>query len=906
MFGGLSGETPPNCESEIVPLVLGIEGELGGGSACALPNRDRLFGGAGSDVLDGGTEADDLYGGAGKDDLRGGTGDDNLDGGDGIDTMAGGEGSDTYHVDGYVEVIPPDDGGSGGSGGDSGPEDGDEDDDSPHGSGKGNEGVGNGEDPPPPGHDRNENDGEGTGPGHPGHKAQGEDDDEDASDPEPWVSKGKTHEEAGKDGWEGDDDEDDKSHQGGGRPKDSHHHAEDDKDHHDWREGHFERESPEGECVGDEEGGGAGGGGQQTGPKRIIHTDQVTEDANAGYDRVYASITYTLPVHVEALTLTGTDPLDGTGNADGNWMVGNSAANTLDGAGGGDTMWGREGDDTYVVDDPWDRVRELAGDGHDTVRSSIGYTLQDPVEDLTLTGEAAIDGTGHGGANALTGNAGANTLKGLGGADTLTGAGGDDRLQGGSGDDTYRFARGHGSDRITDSAGNDRIAFAEGIAPDRVVARTATDANGETTASIRVLDEHGSEVPGQRIEFTLTNGVSPVERFTFADGTEKTLAELTVGPEIHEGTRRPDAIRTGRNDDIVHAGGGPDLIRTGIGNDRLYGQGQPDGLYGQGGHDWLVGGRGSDTLDQGFGDDAAFGGRGHDRLYGSGGNDAQLGGRGHDELTGDAGNDLMAGAPGNDELEAACGSDVVAFNRGDGRDRVETGEHLGKLTLSLGGGIALEDLTLRRRGEDLVLGVGPRQGHPRDPEKAGKEDDGGEGGHSNEASGAAGQGRASQGRDDDRSKAGKDEHDESPERCGPRDALVLAEWYEDDGEHRPESATLQMVTEATDGYDPTADSERLSHKLNRYDFTRIVEAFDQARADGKGRGGKARRWEAMDAALDNHLEGSDSEALGGELAHRYGVKGSLDGASRQTVLATLADERFGEKPQSLQSGSGST
>jgi hypothetical protein len=52
---------------------------------------------------------------------------------------------------------------------------------------------------------------------------------------------------------------------------------------------------------------------------------------------------------------------------------------------------------------------------------------------LTLTGTAAIDGTGNTLDNTINGNGGANVLSGLEGNDTLNGNGGDDRLFGGLG-----------------------------------------------------------------------------------------------------------------------------------------------------------------------------------------------------------------------------------------------------------------------------------------------------------------------------------------------------------------------------------------------------------------------------------------------------------------------------------------
>lgn len=64
--------------------------------------------------------------------------------------------------------------------------------------------------------------------------------------------------------------------------------------------------------------------------------------------------------------------------------------------------------------------------------------MSDSLENLTLTGTNAIDGTGNALGNVLTGNAAANLLLGNAGNDTLIGGGGNDTLNGGTGNDTLR------------------------------------------------------------------------------------------------------------------------------------------------------------------------------------------------------------------------------------------------------------------------------------------------------------------------------------------------------------------------------------------------------------------------------------------------------------------------------------
>jgi Ca2+-binding RTX toxin-like protein len=242
----------------------------------------------------------------------------------------------------------------------------------------------------------------------------------------------------------------------------------------------------------------AGGAGNDL--YRADRGDVVIEADGEGQDTVAASWTFSLAgTAVEALTLTGTARLDGTGNELNNLLAGNAEANrlmgeggddslnggagedTLRGGGGADTLLGGDGidrleggagNDAYIVADG-DLVVEAADAGIDLVMASVSVTLVNNVENLTLTSNTAIDGTGNTLANVIRGNGGANLLQGMAGDDSLDGGNGNDTLVGGAGADT-----------LSGGFGNDSFRFAvprEGgdvIADYRVAADTIEIAAG--------------------------------------------------------------------------------------------------------------------------------------------------------------------------------------------------------------------------------------------------------------------------------------------------------------------------------------------------------------------------------------------------------------------------------------------
>ncbi|MGZ8189611.1 MAG: VCBS domain-containing protein [Methylococcaceae bacterium] len=200
--------------------------------------------------------------------------------------------------------------------------------------------------------------------------------------------------------------------------------------------------------------------------------DVVTETSSltTEIDKVNSAISYTLGNFLEKLTLTGADAIDGFGNGLRNTIFGNTANNTLNGYDGADTLNGGLGADTligglgndiYFVDNTGDVVTETSSltTEIDKVNSSIDYTLGNYVENLTLTGTLAINGSGNARNNTLIGNSAANTLLGKAGADKLNGGEGADFLNGGFGKDSYNLTETtSASDTLRIAAGDSKVS----------------------------------------------------------------------------------------------------------------------------------------------------------------------------------------------------------------------------------------------------------------------------------------------------------------------------------------------------------------------------------------------------------------------------------------------------------------
>jgi Ca2+-binding RTX toxin-like protein len=410
-----------------------------------------------------------------------------------------------------------------------------------------------------------------------------------------------------------------------------------------------------------------------------------------------------------------------TGNAAGNLLaglggndtlLGLAGDDTLDGGAGDDSLVGGLGNDSYIVDAAADVLVEAAGEGIDTVSSSVNYVLSANVENLTLTG-SALAGTGNGEANAINGTAGNNTLDGGAGNDTLNGGAGNDTYVVDSTLDVLVEAAAGGTDTVISSTSYSLGAELENL----TLVGAALNGTGTAVANVITGNAAGNLLAGLGGNDTLSGGlgddtlnggigndllsggagldlfvfnsllasnVDTISDFAAGDlfqldrtiftalsaGTTLTAAEFRAGAGV--------ATATNAQQRILHNTTSGALLYDADGNGtglalqfasvavgapisaavfQLTGAATPPPtpgvINGTAGADNLVGGAGNETLN---------GLAGNDTLNGAAGNDTLNGGSGSDLLTGGNGTDsfLLADAPGATNIDR-----ITDFAQGD-------------------------------------------------------------------------------------------------------------------------------------------------------------------------------------------------------------------------------------------------
>ncbi|WP_119302516.1 calcium-binding protein [Dongia deserti] len=478
--------------------------------------------------------------------------------------------------------------------------------------------------------------------------------------------------------------------------------------------------------------------------------DVVVENAASGNDTIATTFSADLADYadVENIRLLGSAALNATGNAVGNVLEGNSGANILDGKGGADTMAGGKGNDTYYVDSAGDVVSENAGQGIDTVISSVTYELPANVENITLAaGSGAFQARGNDLNNRLIGNESDNFLDGKGGADTMTG---------GKGNDAYVVD--HVGDKVIENAneGTDDVVysyidFSLASLPNiehLLLVGSATKGTGNSLNNLLVGNDYDNVLNGRAGADTMVGGKgndtyyfdNPGDSVTevAGEGVDTIISTIAFNNAIanienYDFSKLTGGVDFTGNalDNVIKGGAGNDLLIGGLGNDTYYLNSKLDQI-------WEIAAGGTDTIAATF--SASLGDYFHVenlRLLGAAalnatGNGAANvleGNAGANILDGKAGADTMAGGKGNDTYYVNHAGDVVVEYAKEGTDTVIStvsytlSDHVENLTLagtgnSGGGGNALNNVIIGNEGNNTISGAGGG-----DTMKGGKGDD---------------------------------------------------------------------------------------------------------------------------------------------------------------------------------------
>jgi Ca2+-binding RTX toxin-like protein len=541
-------------------------------------------------------------------------------------------------------------------------------------------------------------------------------------------------------------------------------------------------------------------------------------------------------------------------------------------------------------------------------------------------------------------------LIGTAASDTFSGGAGHDTLEGGSGDDTYLFKLGDGEDTIVEYTGNgdhDVLKLGSGISASTVqLVRTGADlvvdVNGNDKIRIasyfyHVVEEIKFFSDGTSWDFSAVANTVVYRGTDLADSLVG-LANFTNrieglgGDDSISGNNLEDQLTGGTGNDRLEGGygndtyvfnlgdgqdtiveytganSGIDTLKLGVGLDRstshmtregmdllvgfdnnvndsvrvsnyfyevlenidfedgntldfaavtkiaMYnGTAGDDSLTGISGIDNLIsGGDGTDLINGANKNDVLYGGNGNDQVYGGGGIDIMIGGAGNDIFSDTLGNNFFNGGDGSDSMTGGSGNEF--FAGGKDNDTIISGSGADIIAFNRGGGM---DVVNASTGLDntLSLGNGIRYSDLQFQKTS----------------------------NDLILKTGVDEQ------------ITFTGWYASTNNHS--IAKLQMIIEGTSDYDASSTSQINDNKVEQFDFDALVTKFDQARASNSS----LSSWSLSASLLEFHLGGSDTAAIGGDIAYQYGRNDSLTYMSATPAQTLLAENNFGITSQNLKS-----
>jgi Ca2+-binding RTX toxin-like protein len=433
---------------------------------------------------------------------------------------------------------------------------------------------------------------------------------------------------------------------------------------------------------------------------------------------------------------------------------------------------------------------------------------------------------------------------------TLGGTAGNDVLVGDSGSDT-----------LTGLGGNDQLDGGHGA--DRMAGGSGDDSYVVDHAGDLVIENGGEGADQVNASVSFTLGVN-VERLALTgsgaiNATGNALNNVLLGnagANVLDGKSGADTLVGGLGNDVYvldngsdavveYAGGGIDLVSSSVGRTL-------------GAHQEAL------TL-AGTGSISGGGNELNNLVQGNAAANSLSGGAGHDILQGGAGNDILNdssvtggvldGGFGADRLSGGNGADL--FIGGAGADTLSTGSGRDIIAFNRGDG---QDTVNASAGADNTVSLGDGIVFA----------------------------------DLALAKVGAD----LVLQLGQGEQIAFKSWYAGGAS----VGTLQVVTEGGADYQAGSASVLHDNKIEQFNFSALVAKFDQARVANPA----LTNWSVQASLAQCSNGGSDSAAVGGDLAYRYALDDDLSAVGMSAALAIVGSPQFGAAGQALQPGSALT
>ena len=234
------------------------------------------------------------------------------------------------------------------------------------------------------------------------------------------------------------------------------------------------------------------------------------------------------------------------------------------------------------------------------MRVAFSYTLGANLEELNLTGTAAVNGTGNALNNTIVGNAGDNLLNGAAGDDLLIGGKGDDIYFVGAVGDRVAERTGEGFDQVQAWAGHQLSANIEAL-----ILQGAADLMGFGNALDNlIIGNAGNNVLNGGAGNDMLVGGKGNDVYD-VDSADDRVQEATN--EGYDRVRAAFSYTLGANVEELNLLGAAGI--SGAGNalaNTIVGNAGANVLAGGAGDDVLVGAAGADTMMGGVGDDTYY------------------------------------------------------------------------------------------------------------------------------------------------------------------------------------------------------------------------------------------------------------------------------------------------------------